>query len=80
MNSNVPMTQETKPGQIAEQSPVLTGLSVHQRHPKGSETQPFTCPNSTHLHSTHSHLRHSFFIAPNRAVRKYATGHRLPAR
>jgi hypothetical protein len=62
MNSNVPMTQETKPRQIAQQSPVLRGLSVEQRHP---EATPFTCPNSTHLHSTRSHLRYSLLIAPN---------------
>jgi hypothetical protein len=43
MNSNVPMKQETKPTQFAEHSPVLTGLSVQQRYPKGSATPPITC-------------------------------------
>ncbi len=57
MNSNVPMKQQTKPGQFAEHSHVLTGLLVEQRHPIGSETPPFTCGNSTHLHLTHSHFR-----------------------
>jgi hypothetical protein len=63
MKSNVPMKQQTKPRQIAERSPVVPGLSLEQRLPKGSETPPFTCPNSTHLHSTHSHFRYSLLVA-----------------
>src|SRR6266404_6628281 len=45
MNSNVLMKQETRPRSIGSTSPVLTGLSVEQRHPKGSETPPFTWGN-----------------------------------
>ncbi len=45
MNSNVLMKQETRPRAIGSTSPVLTGLSVEQRHPKGSETPPFTWGN-----------------------------------
>jgi hypothetical protein len=57
MKSNVPMKQQTNLTQFADPSPVVTGLSLEQRHPKGSKTPPITCPNSTHLHPTHSHLR-----------------------
>jgi hypothetical protein len=65
MNSNVPMKQQTNLTRFADPSPVVTGLSLKQRHPEGSEAPPFTCPISTDLHSTHSHLRYIFLIAPN---------------
>jgi hypothetical protein len=59
MNSNVPMKQQTKPGNSQVDHLFSTGLSVEERRPKGSYHLPITSGNSTHLHPTHSHLRYN---------------------
>jgi hypothetical protein len=38
----------------------ITGISVYQRHPKGSHHLPITCGNSTHLRPTLIHGRYTF--------------------
>jgi hypothetical protein len=53
MNSNVPMKQQPNRGNSQNIHRFIGGAT----HPKGSETPPLTCGNSTHLHPTPSHLR-----------------------
>jgi hypothetical protein len=43
------MMQQTKPRQFGRTPPVLRGLSVEQRHPKGYHHLPLTPPISTQL-------------------------------